>query len=97
MTDATDATDVTHRLTATPEAARPKAPVAALTGLFLIALLGCWLIAAPFLLGDQTLGAAWSTATRVDVATGAAVTATAVVALMAYLAAAIHWLARYGR
>ncbi|HZU59034.1 MAG TPA: hypothetical protein VFA06_24355 [Actinocrinis sp.] len=80
-----------------PVAPRPKAPVTALTGLFLIALLGGWLIAAPFLLGDQARGAAWTAATRTDVATGAAVAGIAILGLFGYLAAAITWLARYGR
>jgi hypothetical protein len=76
---------------------RPKAPVAALTGLLLVALLGGWLIAAPFVLGDQARGAAWTAATRTDVATGCAVAGLAVLGLLGYLAAAVAWLARYGR
>ncbi len=80
-----------------PPAPRPKAPVAALTGLALVALLGGWLVAAPFVLGDQPRGAAWTAATRTDVATGAAVAGVAVLGLLGYLAAAIAWLARYGR
>jgi hypothetical protein len=78
-------------------APRPKAPVTALTGLFLVALLGGWLIAAPFVLGDQGRGAAWTAATRTDVATGAAIAGIAILGLFGYLAAAISWLARYGR
>lgn len=78
-------------------APRPKAPVAALTGLVLIALLGGWLIAAPFVLGDQARGAVWSAATRTDVVTGAAVAGIAILGLFGYLAAAVTWLARYGR
>ncbi|HEU5354973.1 MAG TPA: hypothetical protein VFU65_10950 [Actinocrinis sp.] len=78
-------------------APRPKAPVAALTGLFLVALLGGWLIAAPFVLGDQARGALWTAATRTDVATGAAIAGIAILGLFGYLAAAITWLARYGR
>jgi hypothetical protein len=80
-----------------PAVARPKAPVAALTGLLLVALLGGWLIAAPFVLGDQPRGAVWSAATRTDVATGSAVAGLAVLGLLGYLAAAVSWLARYGR
>lgn len=80
-----------------PPAQRPKAPVAALTGLTLVALLGGWLIAAPFVLGDQARGAAWTAATRTDVATGSAIASIAVFGLLGYLAAAIAWLARYGR
>jgi hypothetical protein len=80
-----------------PARPRPKAPVAALTGLFLVAALGGWLIAAPFVLGDQARGAMWSAATRTDVVTGAAVAGVAVLGLFGYLAAAITWLARYGR
>lgn len=80
-----------------PVAPRPKAPVTALTGLFLIALLGGWLIAAPFVLGDQARGAVWTAATRTDVVTGAAVAGIAILGLFSYLAAAITWLARYGR
>ncbi len=76
---------------------RPKAPVTALTGLFLVALLGGWLIAAPFVLGDQARGALWTAATRTDVATGAAIAGIAILGLFGYLAAAITWLARYGR
>lgn len=79
-----------------PPAPRPKAPVAALTGLALIGLLGGWLIAAPFVLGDQARGAAWTAATRTDVATGAAIAGIAVLGLLGYLAAAIAWLARHG-
>jgi hypothetical protein len=80
-----------------PVVARPKAPVAALTGLVLVALLGGWLVAAPFVLGDQPRGAVWSAATRTDVATGAAIAGVAVLGLLGYLAAAVSWLARYGR
>jgi hypothetical protein len=80
-----------------PAAPRPRAPVTALIGLFLIALLGGWLIAAPFVLGDQARGAAWTAATRTDVVTGAAVAGIAILGLFTYLAAAITWLARYGR
>jgi hypothetical protein len=79
---------------------RPQVPAAALAGLVLLALAGAWLLAAPFLLGvhgpgDQRRGAAWTAATRVDVSTGAAVTAIAVAALLGYLASSIAWLARY--
>ena len=81
-------------------ARRPAAPAAALAGLLLLALAGAWLVAAPFLLGyrgagDQRRGAAWTAATRVDVSTGAAITAVAVAALLGYLASAVTWLARY--
>jgi hypothetical protein len=81
-------------------ARRPAAPAAALAGLVLLALSGAWLVAAPFLLGyrgagDQRRGAAWTAATRVDVSTGAAITAVAVAALLGYLASAVTWLARY--
>jgi hypothetical protein len=76
---------------------RPRAPVAALTSLTFVALLGGWLIAAPFVLGDQARGGAWTASTRVDVATGTAVAGLALVGLFGYLAAAIAWLARYGR
>ena len=86
--------DLPSVVVATP---RPKAPVAALTGLVLVALLGGWLIAAPFVLGDQARGALWTAATRTDVVTGAAVAGIAVLGLFGYLAAAISWLARYGR
>jgi hypothetical protein len=81
----------------TPVVVRPKAPVAALTGLLLVALLGGWLVAAPFILGDQARGAVWTAATRTDVATGSAVAGLAVLGLLGYLAAAVSWLARYGR
>lgn len=79
---------------------RPRIPAAALLGLGLLALAGAWLAAAPFLLGghgpgDQPRGAAWSAATRVDVSTGAALTAVAVAALLGYLASSITHLARY--
>jgi hypothetical protein len=80
-----------------PAVARPKAPVAALTGLLLVGLLGGWLIAAPFILGDQARGAVWTPATRTAVATGSAVAGLAVLGLFGYLAAAVSWLARYGR
>ncbi len=80
-----------------PPPARPKAPVAALTGLVLLALLGGWLIAAPFVLGDQGRGAAWTAATRTDVVSGAAVAGCALAGLLGYLAAAVSWLSRYGR
>ena len=80
-----------------PPAPRPQAPVAALTGLTLVALLGGWLVAAPFIVGDQARGGAWTASTRVDVATGAAIAGTAVLGLLGYVAAAIAWLARYGR
>jgi hypothetical protein len=75
----------------------PSAPVAALTGLVLVAVLGLWLAAAPFVLDDQPRAAAWTAATRVDLATGAALCALAVLGLLGYLAAAIAWLARYSR
>jgi hypothetical protein len=83
-------------------ARRPAKPVAALLGLGLLGLAGAWLIAAPFLLGyhgfgDQRRGAAWTDATRVDVSLGAAILAVSVAALLGYLAAAVTWLARYGR
>lgn len=80
-----------------PPAPRPKAPVAALAGLTMVVLLGGWLVAAPFVLGDQPRGAAWTAATRADVVSGAAVAGIAVLGLFGYLAAAIAWLARYGR
>lgn len=78
-------------------AARPEPPVAALTGLTLLAVLGGWLVAAPFLLGDQARAAAWTTATRVDVGSGAALTLVALTGLLGYLGAAVGWSARYGR
>src|SRR5579875_2537865 len=77
-----------------PRPGRPAAPVAAITGLFLLALLGVWLVAAPFALGDQPRGGAWTAATTTDVATGAALS---VLALLGYLAASIAWLSRFGR
>jgi hypothetical protein len=75
-------------------------PVAALLGLGLLALVGAWLMAAPFALGyhsfgDQRRGAQWTPATRVDVSLGAAILAVSVAALLGYLAASITWLARY--
>jgi hypothetical protein len=83
-----------------PQPQRTQAPAVALLGLGLLALAGAWLAAAPFLLGghgpgDQPRGAAWTAATRVDVSTGAAVTAVAVAALLGYLASSITHLARY--
>ena len=78
-------------------AERPKPPVAALTGLALLAGIGGWLVAAPFVLGDQARAAAWTTPTRIDVATGAILTVLALTGLLAYLGAAISWSARYGR
>jgi hypothetical protein len=78
-------------------AARPKPPVAALTGLTLLAGLGGWLVAAPFLLGDQDRAAAWTTATLVDVGSGAVLTLLALTGLFGYLGAAVGWSARYGR
>ena len=78
-------------------AIRPNPPVAALTGLTLLAGLGGWLVAAPFLLGDQVRGAAWTTATRVDVGAGALLTLIALTGLLGYLGAAIGWSARYAR
>lgn len=85
-----------------PSPRRYRAPVAALLGLGLLALLGAWLAAAPFLLGyrrpgDQRRGAAWTAATRVDVSAGAALTAVAVAALLGYAASSAAWLARYRR
>lgn len=85
-----------------PQAVRHPAPVAALLGLGLLALLGAWLTAAPFLLGyhgagDQRRGAVWTAATRVDVSSGAAITAVAVAALLGYTASSAAWLARYRR
>ena len=81
-------------------ARRPSAPIAALLGLGVLALLGAWLIAAPFLLGyhglgDQQRGAAWTDSTRADVSLGSAILAVSVATLLGYLAAAITWLARY--
>ena len=78
----------------------PTRPVAALLGLGLLALVGAWLMAAPFALGyhsfgDQRRGAQWTPATRVDVSLGAAILAVSVAALLGYLAASITWLARY--
>jgi hypothetical protein len=80
-----------------PIARALRTPVAALLGIVLLALLGGWLVAAPFALGDQPRGAAWTAATRTDVATGAALAGVALLGLLGYLAAAISWLARYGR
>ncbi|HEY3872425.1 MAG TPA: hypothetical protein VGM10_28965 [Actinocrinis sp.] len=76
---------------------RAGAPIAALAGLVLLVLLGGWLAAAPFALGEQRPGAAWDAATCTDVATGGALAAVALAGLLAYLAAALSWLARYGR
>jgi hypothetical protein len=78
----------------------PRPPAVALLGLVLLALAGAWLAAAPFLLGvhgpgDQGRGTAWTAATRVDVSTGAAITAVAVATLLGYLASSVTWLARY--
>jgi hypothetical protein len=75
---------------------RHRAPAAALTGLVLLALLGAWLVAAPFLTGDQARGAGWTAATLADVATGAVLAGAALAGLFGYLAAAVSWLARYG-
>ena len=69
----------------------------ALTGLGLLAGIGGWLVAAPFVLGDQARAAAWTTPTRIDVATGAIFTVLALTGLLGYLGAAITWSARYGR
>ncbi|MBS2962552.1 hypothetical protein KGA66_05805, partial [Actinocrinis puniceicyclus] len=79
-----------------PPPARPRPPATAIAGLLLLALLGGWLVAAPFVLGDQVRGARWTAATRADVATGAAVAVTAVLGLLSYLGAAVCWLARHG-
>jgi hypothetical protein len=81
-------------------ARRQSAPTAALLGLGVLALVGAWLIAAPFLLGyhglgDQRRGVAWTDSTRVDVSLGSAILAVSVAALLGYLAAAVTWLARY--
>lgn len=76
---------------------RARAPIAALVGLMLLALLGGWLAAAPFALGEQRRGAPWDAATCTDVATGGTLAAVALAGLLAYLAAALSWLARYGR
>jgi len=78
-------------------AERPKPPVAALTGLVLLAGIGGWLVAAPFVLGEQARALAWTTPTRVDVASGAILAVLALSGLLAYLGAAISWSARYGR
>ena len=75
----------------------PRTPVAALVGLFLLGVLGGWLVAEPFTVGDQPRGAAWTAATRTDVVSGAALASVAVLGLLGYLAAAVAWLARYGR
>jgi len=80
-----------------PAPCAPRTPVSALVGLVLLAVLGGWLVAAPFALGDQPRGAAWTAATRTDVVTGAALASTAVLGLLGYLAAVVAWMARYGR
>lgn len=80
-----------------PAPASPRPPAAALVGLALLGVLGGWLVAAPFALGDQPRGAAWTAATSTDVATGAALAGTAVLGLLGYLAAVVAWLARHGR
>ena len=80
-----------------PVPAPPRPPVAGLTGLTLLTGLGGWLVAAPFLVGDQARAAGWTTATRVDVVTGAVLTLFALTGLLGYLGAAITWTARYGR
>jgi hypothetical protein len=71
--------------------------VAALTGLALLTGIGGWLVAAPFVLGDQTRGADWTTATWIDVSGGAILTVLALTGLLGYLGAAVSWKARYGR
>ncbi|HEU5332092.1 MAG TPA: hypothetical protein VFU73_05000 [Actinocrinis sp.] len=80
-----------------PPTSSPRTPVTALVGLVLLGVLGGWLVAAPFALGDQPRGAAWTAATRTDVVTGAALAGIAVLGLLGYLAAVVAWLARYGR
>ena len=81
----------------TPTPRPPKPPVTALTGLALLTALGPWLVAAPFVLGEQPRAAAWTTATRVDMTAGATLTLIALVGLLGYLGAAVGWTARYGR
>ncbi|HEX4789832.1 MAG TPA: hypothetical protein VH372_15285 [Actinospica sp.] len=96
-------TQLSDRHVPAPAAHRPRSPrppAAALLGLVLLALLGAWLVAAPFLLGvhgpgDQSRGGAWTAATRVDVSTGAVLLGVAVATLLGYLASSIVWLARY--
>ena len=80
-----------------PVPCAPRTPIGALVGLALLGVLGGWLVAAPFALGDQPRGAAWTAATRTDVVTGATLAIAAVLGLLGYLAAVVAWLARYGR
>jgi hypothetical protein len=74
---------------------KPHVPIPALTGLLLLAVLGGWLIVAPFALGTQDRGAAWTHATRTDVTVGALLTGIAVATLLGHFAATLAWIVRY--
>jgi hypothetical protein len=70
-------------------------PRAAVAGLLLTLLLGCWLVIAPFAVSGQPRGGRWTPATRDDVTVGATVVGISLLSLLAYLAAALHWLAHH--
>lgn len=61
-----------------------------LAALALVLATGCWLAAAPFVLGWQPRGAAWSAATRCDVWLGTVLAAVAFVAFFAALAGCVQ-------
>jgi hypothetical protein len=73
----------------------PSAPRAALAAVGLLVLLGCWLVAAPFLTGTQRHGTRWSAATRVDVSVGFAMVGSCLAGLFGYAAIASRWLSRH--
>jgi hypothetical protein len=54
---------------------------------FLVLLAGAWLVLAPFALGTQASGQAWTTETRTDVWTGAGVLVIGLAGVAAFVAA----------
>jgi hypothetical protein len=54
------------------------------------AIVGVWLVLAPFLLDYQPVGARWVTATRQQLATGAALTAASVATVLTMVGTALR-------
>jgi hypothetical protein len=69
--------------------------VGALTA-FLVLLAGAWLVLAPFALGTQPAGGAWTDETRTDVWTGAGLLVAGLAGVVAFASALWQYLAERG-
>lgn len=83
-------------MTAPQPDGRPAARIATI-GLAVLALAGLWLIAAPFVLGDQPRSGPWTTATRNDLLTGGTLAALSALGLLITTITAVRDLARDAR